>query len=158
MVGWSGDHQIAHAGVIAAGAGAEVGHGPGQIVAALAGEARHRAIALETVEMTARATDRAVRGPGALCDVLGRAGLAEIRPRLLRKIIGDRHHVASLEGGRDRLHDLALAIAALEVAELDVEIAGLLSPDNWNRLVGRLAILAMAAGTDLDFLVQRLGA
>src|SRR6185312_2867875 len=54
------------------------------------------------------------------------------------------------------LHDLALAIAALEIAELDIEIAGLLSPDVRNRLVDRLAVFAMAAGADLDFLVQCL--
>src|SRR5512135_145792 len=86
IVGRSRDHEVAHAGVVAAGAGAEVRHAPGKIVAALAGQARHRAVALELVEMTTGAADRALRAPGTLGDVLRCARLVEIRPRLLREI------------------------------------------------------------------------
>src|SRR5579864_6188942 len=80
-----------------ASAGAELGHAPGEIVAALAGETRHRAIALEMVEMTAGAADRAVCGPGTLSDVFRRARLAKIRPRLLREVFGNRQHVVAFE-------------------------------------------------------------
>src|SRR5579864_7075450 len=154
----SRDHQVAHSGVIAAGPGAELGHAPGKIIAALTGQARHRAVALEMVEMTAGAADRAVCGPGTLSDVFRRARLAKIRPRLLREVFGNRQHLVAFENRGDRLMDLALAVAALEIAELDVEITCLLSPDIRNGLVDRLAIFAVAAGAELNFLVQPLRA
>ena len=87
-----------------------------------AGEPRRGAGALELLEMAAGTADRML-GSVAFCASLRRARLAKVRPRLLRKIFRDRQHVVLLERGRDRLHGLVLAIAALEVAKLDVDVA-----------------------------------
>src|SRR3974390_1455976 len=52
--------------------------------------------------------------------------------------------------------DLVLAVSPFEIAKLDVDVAGLLSPDDGNRLVGRLAIPAMAAGAGLELFSDAL--
>src|ERR1700730_5249301 len=60
-----GKHQVGHAGIVAAGPSAEVGHCFCQVLPAQARQARHRAVALKMIEMAARAAHRTVgtRGP-----------------------------------------------------------------------------------------------
>src|ERR1700689_5212465 len=101
------------------------------------------------IEMAAGAADRAAGCDGPHGDVFRRARLSEIGPRLTRKILRDIEHVLALQRGGDRLHDVALAVAALEIAQLDIEVARLLSPDDRKGLVDRFAVGAMAAGADL---------
>ena len=55
------------------------------------------------------------------------------------------------------MHDLVLAVAALEIPQLDVEVALLLSPYDGNRLVDRLTVLAMADSAWLDLFGDALG-
>src|SRR6185437_6710998 len=126
--------------------------------AALARQPRHGAVALEMIEMAAGAADRGVGLDGATGHVLGRPRLAEIGPRLLGEIIADRQHVVALEGGRDRLHDVALAVAALEVAQLDIDVARLLAPDHGNGFVSWLAGLTVTGRADLNLVFDTVGA
>src|ERR1700682_5659458 len=49
-----------------------------------------------------------------------------------------------------------LAVAPLEIAQLYVDVALLLPPDGRNRLVDRLAVLAMATPADLKPLFNAL--
>src|SRR5690349_9941119 len=153
VVGRRRNHEIAHTGIVAADAAAEIRHRLGEVIAALAGKARHRAVALKLLPMAAGAANRTVGGLGALCDILCGARLTKIGPWLVREVFGDRQHVVPFEGRGDRLHDLTLAIAALEITKLDVKVTGLLPPDVRNGLVDRLAVHAVTTGADLDFLV-----
>ncbi len=127
-----------------------------QIVPAHARQPGHRAVALEMIEMAAGAADRAIGTHGTLGDILRRSRLSEIGPRLGRKILRDIEHILALQRGSDRLHDVALAVAPLEIAQLDIDVAGLLSPDGGDALVHRLAVGAMAAGANLGLFFDTL--
>src|SRR5262249_48796142 len=142
--------------IVAACPRAEVGDRLGEVFAALSGQTRHDAGALKLLEMAARAADRMLGVAGLACDVLRSPGLAEIGPWLLGKIFRDRHHVVLLERRGDGLHDVVLAIAPFVITELNVDVAGELSPDDRNGLVDRLAVRAVASGTDLDLLGDAL--
>ena len=51
-------------------------------------------------------------------------------------------------------HLIVLAGAPIEVAQLEIEIALVLSPDDWRRLFLRDAFFAVASGTDLRLVLD----
>src|SRR5580692_3439299 len=108
------------------------------------------------VEMAAGAADRMVGAQGPVRDVLRCPGLAQIRPRFFREIFRDVHHVLSFHRSNDRLHDLVLAVVSFEITQLNIEVARLLPPDDRDRLVDRLAVLAVTAGADLGLVFDTL--
>src|ERR1700733_10920873 len=108
------------------------------------------------IEMTARAADGVVGTRGPVRNFLWRTRLAQIGPWLFREIYRDSLHVVSFHRRRDRLHDVALAVASLEVSQLYIDVACLLSPNDGNRLVGGFAVRAMAAGANLGFVFYAL--
>ncbi len=153
-----GGHEVRHAGIVAAGAGAEIQHGPGEIIDVLAGQTRLGALAPVAVLMAAGASDRRIGLRRACRDRGGSAGLAQIGPRLLREMERDRQHVVAGQILGDRPHDVALAGAALEVAQLQIKIALVLAPDHRPRLVGGDAVLAMTRGAGLHLVRDGLRA
>src|SRR6185437_10832068 len=116
----------------------------------------HSAVALELFEMTARAAHGTVGTAGALGNLLGRPWLTQVGPRLFREICRKRKHVLPLHRCSDRLHDIALAVAPLEIAQLDVKVALFLPPNDGKRLVDRLAVGAVTAGADLSLFLNAL--
>ena len=62
-----------------------------------------------------------------------------------------------LEGRGDRPHQIVLARAALEVAQLQIEIALVLPPDHRRLLVDGDALFAMAGGAKLRLLGDGIG-
>src|ERR1700722_10738106 len=108
------------------------------------------------VEMAAGAADRMVGAQRPDRDPLRCPGLAQIRPRFFREIFRDVHHLLSFHRSNNRLHDLGLAITPFEIAQLNVEVAWLLPPDDRNRLVAGLDFLAMTAGADLGLVFDTL--
>src|ERR1700760_55980 len=108
------------------------------------------------VEMAAGATNRTVGAQGPVRDVLRCPGLAQIRPRFFREIFRDIHHVLPFHRGNDGLHDLVLAVVSLEVAQLNIEVACLLPPDDRNDLVDGFAVLTVATGADLNLVFDTL--
>ena len=150
-------HQIGHAGIVAARAVAESQHLAFQIFAPLTGQARLGSRALIIALVAAGAADGGV-GPLRLGDDIGgRRRLVELRPLLLGKIFGQRHHVVAAERLRHRRHHRVLARPALEVAQLQIEIAVLLAPDHRNVLVNRHAVSAVTGGADLRLRRDILG-
>src|SRR3984957_19077291 len=101
------------------------------------------------IEMTAGAPHGAVGARSAVRNFLRRARLAQIRPWLLREIFCDGLHIVSFHRRDDRLHNVALAVAALEIAQLYIDVARLLAPNGRESLVNWLAVRAMAAGAYL---------
>src|SRR5215470_15422163 len=106
--------------------------------------------------MAPGATDRPVGAHGLRRDRSRGAGLAQIGPGFLRKIKCKRQHVVSLQGLSDRSHRVALAGAALEVTQLQIEVALVLTPDYRPGFVRRNTVVAVTAGTNLRLLVDRL--
>ena len=87
-----------------------------------------------------------------------RGGLAEARPFLLREVFRERDHVVALELLGDRRHLVVLAVAALVVAQLQIEIALGLAPDDRRRLFLRNAVLAVAGAAHRDVVFERRSA
>ena len=90
-------------------------------------------------------------------DVGRRRRLLQIGPALLRKIERQRHHLVALQRLRERRHDVVLARAALEVAQLrdrDSPGAGPRSPAMVFSM--RNAVLAVAGRAELRLLRDRL--
>src|ERR1700751_2188584 len=83
VVGRSGEHQIRHAGVVAAGAGAEIGNCFGQVFATLSSQSWYCAIALKMIEMAAGTTHRVFGAGSSFRNVLRRPRLAQVGPWLL---------------------------------------------------------------------------
>ena len=125
-----------------------------QILALLTGEPRRRAVALELLEVAPVAADRGDRLQRLGGDLVGRGGLLQVRPLVLGEVGRKRLHVVLLERLGDRTHHLVLARASLEVAQLQIEIALVLAPDDGRRLLLRDAVLAVAAGADLRRLLD----
>ena len=80
-------------GLLAARPGLEIGHRLREIVALLAGETGHGRIALELLEMAARADDRLDGDHRRVCVRLARRRRAGVRPRLRGEIFGERERV-----------------------------------------------------------------
>src|SRR6266852_6010556 len=152
-----GVHEVRHAGIVAAPAGAEIHHAFQNVLSILSCEARLGSFALVTGLMAARASDRGVGAQSPCRDRVERAGLAQIGPGFLREIKRDRQHFVALQLLRDRPHHVALAGAALEVAQLQIKIALVLAPDHRPRLVGRNAVFAVAGRAGLHLVLDRLG-
>ena len=98
VVGRCGEHQVGHAGVIAARTGAKIGNRLGQVFAALSGQSRDGAIALKLVEMAAGAPHRVLGAKRSRRNILRRPRLAQVAPRLFREKFRNREHVVLLEG------------------------------------------------------------
>src|SRR3984957_1356199 len=76
-------HEVGHARIVGARAGAKIGHGLGQVVVVLAGEPRLPAVALETFLMAAVADNRGVGALSPRRDVTGCRRLCQIGPWFL---------------------------------------------------------------------------
>ena len=61
---------------------------------------------------------------------------------------GERQHVVALERRGDAAHDLVLARAFLEVAQLEIEVAFHLAPDDRCHIVDGHTFFAVAAAAD----------
>src|SRR5947209_12386198 len=121
---------------------------------ALIGDARNRAVALILIEMTCRAADRSIdalrrRGIGA-----AGGGLRQIRPLLLLEIFGECHHVFLRQRLGNWRHPRAVPHALVEIAQLQIGVAGMLAPDDGDVLLQRDAIFAMAGAADLSLLLD----
>ena len=94
-------------------------------------------------------TDRAIGGLGTLRNILRRTWLAQVRPRLLREIFGDCHHVVALKARGDRLHDLVTQRCsqfshhahAVDAREIFFQLA-----QSFALLVGALAVRDVVVG------------
>ena len=80
--------------------------------------------------------------------------LVQVRPGLLREVLGQRHHVVAGHVLDDGLHLLVLAIAELVVAQLQIKVALVLAPDHRDQLVDRHALLAMAGGAQRGLILD----
>ena len=124
------------------------------------GEARLGAFADKSVLMAAGADDGGVGALRQRGEVGRRMRLRQLGPRLFGKILRQRHQVVALERLGDLRHELVLARARLEVAELKEQVAEILPPDHRHRrrLPGRRhAVFAMAARAILRLLFDGLG-
>ncbi len=152
------EHQIGHARIVAARASAEVHHGPVHVFLRLAGEARLGAFALVFTLVATGATERDVGAQRPRRDIGRRPRLLQIGPALLREEERQGHHVAALESLRQRRHDVVLARAALVIAQLQVGVALVLTPDHRGRLLLRDAVLPVTGCAELCLLRDRIGA
>ena len=153
-------HQVGHAGIVAALAGAEIEHRLQQVFLALAGEARLGAFALIFALMAAGAADRRRwRAAPARSTSRGARGWREVGPGFFC----EKYSASAIMSSRssvcgDRRHHVVLAVAALVVAQLQIEIALVLAPDHRRGLLLRDAVLAVAAGAQRAFSSTRVGA
>ena len=96
----------------------------------------------------------------ALCALaatsFGASGCCRLGHFSFEKYLGEREQVLPRQRGSDRRHQLILARAALEVAQLKKEIPLVLAPDHRRRLELRHARLAVAGGADLCLLLDVL--
>ncbi len=91
------EHQVGHAGIVAARAGAEVHRGLVEILLRLAGETRLGAFALIIRLMTTGASERGIGAQRPRGDIGRCRRLPQIGPALLGEIERQRHHVVALE-------------------------------------------------------------
>src|SRR5262249_35843460 len=92
-----GVHEVRHAGIIAAEAGAEIHHALKDVIRTLSGETRLGAFALVSGLVAARAPDRCVGPRRPRRDRIRGTGLAQIGPGFLGKIERDRQHIVALK-------------------------------------------------------------
>ena len=94
-----------------------------QILLRLAGEARGGAVALEMLHVAAFAADRSDRGFRLGSDIVRCRRLLQIRPFQIGEIGRECQQVLPLQGGRHGRHERVLSGAALEIAQLQKEVA-----------------------------------
>jgi hypothetical protein len=137
-------------------ASAEIGHGFREVIAPLTGESGHGGVALELFKVAARANDRIDRRHGNRGVSLGGGRRACLRPWLGGEIFGERERVLLGDAFCDRRHAVVLARALLEIAELQIEIACVLAPDDRNGLVVRQPFLAVARAANRRLVFDRI--
>src|ERR1700722_14842198 len=152
-----GPQQIPHPGIVGASAGAKIKHRLGEVIDALSRQARLRTGADVAGLMTADASG----GSGHRGEMVGvggaRARLLQIGPGLSREIGSERQYVLARHVLDERRLLIVLARALLHVAQLDVDVALVLTEDVRDRLVDRYARLAVAGRADRGPLRDRVG-
>src|SRR5262245_974718 len=149
-------HQVGHAGIVAARAVAEIEHRLQQVFLGLAGDPRLRPFAEVAGLVAAGAADCDICPYRPLGDLRRGTRLLQVGPALLREIQRQRHHVIALQRLRQRRHDVVLARAALVVAQLQIGVALVLTPDHRHRFLLRNAVLAMTPRANLRLLLDAL--
>ena len=143
-------------GLLARARVAEIRHRLGEIIALLSCEARNGRIALKLLQMAARADDRIDGGHRGVLVRLRGARRAGVRPGLGGEIFGERQRVLLDDDLGDRRHAIVLARALLEIAELEIEIARVLAPDDGRRRVFRQAFFAVARAAERRLFLDRI--
>src|SRR6516164_677867 len=130
-------HQIGHARIIAAAAFAEIDHGLVEVFPGLTREPRLRSLALVFALMAAGAGKRSVGLHRPCGDICRRLGLLQVRPTLLKEIERERQHLIAVHRLDKRRHDVVLAHTALEIPQLQIGVALVLTPyDRHGLLLG----------------------